>query len=501
MKKLLQLILILSILISTTAFRWYQKPHIPLSPNDIIPIEDASNDYSTSHILFSDIITYIDYIYQPLNSTLTSIAVGVINVDLDNTAYPWADNEIASSTNWNTAYTERREWDGSATHLVAGTGRVSLGLGTAATRDAEDSLTDGANLPDGHAIKIYGDSNWGVLGATYITQTSDSTLTNEQPLNALATGLLRSTNGTGVVDSIPISSDVEAMLGSDNDTALRTEIGAAASGTNSDITSLLGLTTPLTIVQGGTESANATGVRTNLGLVIGSDVQAYEATLTDISDGIITENIVNETYPWADNETSNILTLDWLQLSILTSAPSSPSVNRLYIADNDTWDPCDIAGTVDYYCIYTTGSEYSAILMGDGSIPITSIELPSFSHYATGDATYNDTTTPHVLTSEEMKNSIITNAGATQDRVYTCQPAGFGYNFMPMVIAAYQMDIEPDGNETLWLNGAQMAGGEHIINAADTKGDVMSCWSVESGDGTYEIFCKSDNSNWAQATP
>lgn len=234
---------------------------------------------------------------------------------------------------------------------------------------------------------------------------------------------------------------------------------------------------------------------------IGVDVQAYDATLTDYADGTITENIVNEAYPWADDEIANVLTLDWLQLSVLTSAPSSPAVNRLYIANNDTWDPCDIAGTIDYYCIYTTGSEYSAILLGDGSIPITSIELPSFTHFATGDATYTDTTTPHVLTSEETKNSIITNAGATQDRVYTCPSAEFGMNFMPMVIAAYQMDVEPNGTETLWLNGVQMAAGEHIVNAADTKGDIMSCWSVESGDGTYEIFCKSDNSNWAQATP
>ena len=34
-------------------------------------------------------------------------------------------------------------------------------LGTAATRDAEDTLTDGSNLPDGAAIKAYGDAHWG----------------------------------------------------------------------------------------------------------------------------------------------------------------------------------------------------------------------------------------------------------------------------------------------------------------------------------------------------
>jgi hypothetical protein len=34
-------------------------------------------------------------------------------------------------------------------------------LKSASTRDAEDTMTDGSNLPDGAAIKAYGDANWG----------------------------------------------------------------------------------------------------------------------------------------------------------------------------------------------------------------------------------------------------------------------------------------------------------------------------------------------------
>jgi len=40
------------------------------------------------------------------------------------------------------------------------TARTSLGLGSAAIRDAEDILTDGANLPDGAAIKLYCDDTY-----------------------------------------------------------------------------------------------------------------------------------------------------------------------------------------------------------------------------------------------------------------------------------------------------------------------------------------------------
>lgn len=44
-----------------------------------------------------------------------------------------------------------------------------LGLSTAALRAAEDTMTDGSNLPDGHAIKVYGDANWSTTTWTQAT--------------------------------------------------------------------------------------------------------------------------------------------------------------------------------------------------------------------------------------------------------------------------------------------------------------------------------------------
>ncbi len=51
-----------------------------------------------------------------------------------------------------------------------------------------------------------------------------------------------------------------------NVTISRTTLGAASSGANSDITSITGLTTALSVSQGGTGATNAAGARTNLGL-------------------------------------------------------------------------------------------------------------------------------------------------------------------------------------------------------------------------------------------
>lgn len=73
---------------------------------------------------------------------------------------------------------------------------------------------------------------------------------------------------------------------------LESEINAkATSGANSNITSLLGLTTPLSIAGGGTAATTATLARTSLGLAIGADVAAYSHTHSYLAD------VVNDTTP------------------------------------------------------------------------------------------------------------------------------------------------------------------------------------------------------------
>lgn len=52
-----------------------------------------------------------------------------------------------------------------------------------------------------------------------------------------------------------------------------------------------------------------------------------------------------------------------------SSAPASPAAGLFYWADNDTWDPCSIDGTDDYWVIYDGTSTYYAIRkVVDGTI-------------------------------------------------------------------------------------------------------------------------------------
>ena len=94
-------------------------------------------------------------------------------------------------------------------------------LGSAATRTAEDTMTDGSNLPDGHAIKTYGDSNWGGAGSddwdgtTIVSPGSASSARTTLELGsaALRTAEDTLTNGSNLPDGAAIKTYGDANWG------------------------------------------------------------------------------------------------------------------------------------------------------------------------------------------------------------------------------------------------------------------------------------------------
>jgi hypothetical protein len=99
----------------------------------------------------------------------------------------------SSQTNWDTAFSQTRQWDGGATGLVASTGRTSLGLGTLATLSALGSITSAgaigstANLPvittTGGALTV---GSFGTTANTF-AQGNDSRFHDSVTLSAALT--------------------------------------------------------------------------------------------------------------------------------------------------------------------------------------------------------------------------------------------------------------------------------------------------------------------------
>jgi len=140
--------------------------------------------------------------------------------------------------------------------------------------------------------------------------------------------------------------------------------------------------------------------------------------------------------------------------------------------------------------LFTTGTHF-----------FSSISVPAYAIFADADAQYNDTATPTVLLDSETKSSILTSYGAGEDWVFTMPAYTFGMNFMVHIGPAFQVDLEPPVGDNIVLNGLAAANDEHIVNDSDTEYDVMSCYTVEESDGSYQLVCNTDNANFAEATP
>jgi hypothetical protein len=181
-------------------------------------------------------------------------------------------------------------------------------LGSSAA-EFKDAYIDGTAYIDaidlnGTAITATGTEINYLSGVTSAIQTQ---LGNKQPLDAELTAIAGLTSaadkvpyftGSGTAAVADLTSFGRSLIDDVDASAGRTTLGLGTVSTqaanNVSITggSITGIT-DLAVADGGTGASNASGARTNLGLAIGTDVQAYDPQLADIAgltptnDGVI----------------------------------------------------------------------------------------------------------------------------------------------------------------------------------------------------------------------
>lgn len=136
-------------------------------------------------------------------------------------------------------------------------------LGTASIRDAEDTLTDGANLPDGAAIKAYGDTNWGAGTQSALTATSPLTLSGAVTVIAAAARTVSVATNSDTSAGVVTSGSGQVSMVWKTDAAgvpdWRADSVGGTPGFN-DITSGINTTATMVVNTGGSLSWDGTGV-------------------------------------------------------------------------------------------------------------------------------------------------------------------------------------------------------------------------------------------------
>jgi len=278
----------------------------------------------------------------------------------------------ASQMSWDAAFTQRLQWDGGATSLIAATGRTSLGATTVGasmfTLTNPTAITFPRFNVDNTVSALDAATFRTAIGAgtssTTGTVTSVSMMVNTNYMT-LDGGTEITTSGTfGIGFKTQAAATVFAgpATGAASSVGFRalvaTDIPAlnyASTGANSNITSLTGLTTALSIPQGGTGSTTAAAALTALGAYPATNPSNYSTTV-----GTVT-SVAAVTLGTTGTDLTSTVATGTITPVITLNVPTASATNRGALSSAD-WTSFNTSYTSRISSLTTSGSSGAATL-------------------------------------------------------------------------------------------------------------------------------------------
>ena len=233
---------------------------------------------------------------------------------------------------------------------------------------SKDSLSTGNPLKIVKGTEI--DTEFNNIQTAVATKTDNA--------NAAITG--------GSITGITDLAVTDGGTGASTASGARTNLGAAASGANSDITSITSLTTPLTVAQGGTGAATLTANY----VLLGNGTSAPQTVAPSTSGNVLTSNGTTWSST-APSGVSSVATGNGLSGGTITTtgtlsiaAPSAFSVGS-YLCGLQTNGGSPVAGST-YTSVYTSNGSTATARSGTWlclGMTGASIFGPGCSNYST----------------------------------------------------------------------------------------------------------------------
>ena len=278
---------------------------------------------------------------------------------------------------------------------------------------AKDLFEAGAALADSSTIDLakLNQASATKLGTTAL---ADSAVTYAKVQNVSATDKLlgRSTAGAGVIEEITCTSAGRALLDDADAAAQRTTLGLGTIATQDASTvaitggtitggTITGIT-DLAIADGGTGASDAGTARTNLGVEIGTNVQAYDAGLQSIS-GLTTS--ADQTLYTTGSDTYAVTGLTSYARSLLDDADAATARTTLGLGTLATQDGT-FSGTHSGTSSGTNTGDQTITLTGD----VTGSGTGSFAATIASDAVTTAKIATGAVTTDEIGADAVTAA-------------------------------------------------------------------------------------------